>query len=293
MRDEKISQHYVPRLHLRRFSTKPDGDSVYCFDKQNKRSFETSVGNTATENFFYDPKTKLEPEMEEFLEDLEGRVTNPYDKMVENESLSVLSEDNKEAVAEFLGVQMIRTRGERSSIQGIIEGIEEQVGRENMTEELKEEIDETKKEDTLREMQNDLIKEAGGQFGDMLMKLDWHLFLNDSDLPYYTSDFPVVRHNELDFGPYGELGLMNRGVQVYFPLTPWVMLAIIETSAYPDMPEVWEKDNRDNVVFQRDLQVTRSNRFVYSCKDDFDQAEERIEDSPIVAEPLSERQNVE
>jgi hypothetical protein len=293
MRDEKVSQHYVPRLHLCRFSTKPDGDSVYCFDKQNNRSFETSVRNTATENFFYDPKTELEPEMEEFLENLEGRVTDPYDKIVENESLSVLSGDEKEAVAEFLGVQMIRTRGERSSIQGMIEGIEEQVGRENMAEELKEEIDETKKEDTLREMQNDLIKEAGGQFGDMLMELDWHLFLNDSDLPYYTSDFPVVRHNELDFGPYGELGLMNRGVQVYFPLTPWVMLAIIETSAYPDMPEVWEKDNRENVVFQRDLQVTRSNRFVYSCKDDFDQAEERIEDSPIVAEPLSERQNVE
>ena len=293
MRDEKVSQHYVPRLHLRRFSTKPDGDSVYCFDKQNKRSFEAGVGNTATENFFYDPKTELEPEMEEFLEDLEGRVTNPYDRIVENESLSVLSEDEKEAVAEFLGVQMIRTRGERSSIQGMIEGIEEQVGRENMAEELKEEIDETKKEDTLREMQNDLIKEAGGQFGDMLMELDWHLFLNNSDLPYYTSDFPVVRHNELDFGPYGELGLMNRGVQVYFPLTPWVMLAIIETSVYPDMPEVWEKDNRDNVVFQRDLQVTRSNRFVYSCRDDFDQAEERIEDSPVVAEPLSERQNVE
>ena len=90
--------------------------------------------------------------MEEFLEDLEGRVTNPYHKMVENESLSVLSEDNKEAVAEFLGVQMIRTRGERSSIQGIIESIEEQVGRENMAEKLKEEIDETKKEDTLRKI---------------------------------------------------------------------------------------------------------------------------------------------
>jgi hypothetical protein len=71
-----------------------------------------------------------------------------------------------------------------------------------------------------------------------------------------------------------------------------VMLAIIETSVYPDMPEVWEKDHRDNVVFQRDLQVTRSNRFVYSFRDDFDQAEERIEDSPVVAEPLSERQNV-
>jgi len=293
MRDEKVSQHYVPRLHLRRFSTDPHGDTVHCFDKQNARSFETGVGGIATEDFFYDGKTELVPEMENFLEDLENRVTDPYEKIVDNASLSCLPDNEKEDLALFLGVQMIRTRGERSSIKGMIEGIEEQVGRENMVEELREELDEAKNEDSLRDMQNDLIKESGGQFADMLIELDWHLFLNDTDVPYYTSDFPVVRHNELDFGPYGNLGLLNRGVQVYFPLTPWMMLAIMETSVYPDIPDVWEGGNQDDVRFQRDLQVQRSNRFVYSCRDDFDQAEERINKTPEVAEPLSERTSVE
>jgi len=138
-----------------------------------------------------------------------------------------------------------------------------------------------------------LIKESGGQFADMLMELDWHLFLNDTDLPYYTSYFPVVRHNELDFGPYGNLGLLKRGVQVYFALTPWMMLAIIETSVYPDIPDVWESGDQNNVRFQRDLQVQRSNRFVYSYMDDFDQAEERINKTPEVAMPISERTSVE
>ncbi|WP_435068507.1 DUF4238 domain-containing protein [Haloplanus sp. C73] len=293
MRDEKVSQHYVPRLHLRRFSTNPDSNSVYCYDKQNKRSFPTGVDSTATEDFFYDGKTELVPEMENFLENLEGRVGTPYDKVVENQSISCLTKKEKMTIALFLGVQMVRTRGSRSSMQGMVEGIEESVGRENMAEEFKEELDEMKDEESLRELQNNLIKDASSDFANILAALDWHLFLNETDLPYYTSDFPVVRHNELDFGPYGNLGLRNRGVQIYFPLSPWMLLLIVEPSVYPDLPEVSDTTDRENVVFQRDLQVQRSNRFVYSYRDDFDQAERRIKTSPEVAEPLSERTNVE
>jgi len=113
-------------------------------------------------------------------------------------------------------------------MQGMVEGIEESVGRENMAEEFKEELDEMKDEESLRELQNNLIKDASSDFANILAALDWHLFLNETDLPYYTSDFPVVKHNELDFGPYGNLGLRNRGVQIYFPLTPWMLLLIVE-----------------------------------------------------------------
>lgn len=293
MGDKKVSQHYVPRLHLRRFSTAPDSNSVYCYDKQNKRSFLTSVDGTATENFFYDGKTELVPEMENFLEKLEKRVGTPYEKIVKNQSLSCLTKKEKVAIALFLGVQMVRTRGSRSSMRGMVEGIEEKVGRENMAEKLKKELDEMKAEESLRELRNNLIKDASSDFANIMTTLDWHLFLNETELPYYTSDFPVVRHNELDFGPYGNLGLMNRGIQIYFPLTPWMLLSIVEPSVYPDLPEVSNTTNRENVVFQRDLQVQRSNRFVYSFRDDFDQAERRIDETSEVAEPLSKRTNVE
>lgn len=293
MRNEKVSQHYVPRLHLRKFSTAPDSNSVYCYDKQNKRSFPTGTDSTATENFFYDGKTELVPEMENFLEKLEKRVSTPYEKIVENQSISCLTTKEKVTIALFLGVQMVRTRGSRSAMQGMVEGIEENVGQENMAEELKKELDEMKAEKSLRELQNNLIKDASSDFADIMTALDWHLFLNETDLPYYTSDFPVVRHNELDFGPYGNLGLKNRGIQIYFPLTPWMLLSIVEPSVYPDLPEVSNTTDRKNVVFQRDLQVQRSNRFVYSFRSDFDQAERRIEATPEVAKPLSKRTNVE
>jgi len=109
--------------------------------------------------------------MENFLENLEGRVGTPYDKVVENQSISCLTKKEKMTIALFLGVQMVRTRGSRSSMQGMVEGIEESVGRENMAEEFKEELDEMKDEESLRELQNNLIKDASSDFANILAAL--------------------------------------------------------------------------------------------------------------------------
>jgi len=152
MRDEKISQHYVPRLHLRRFPSKHGKDTVYCFDKQNKRSFRTSVSNIAAEDFFYDDKTELVPEVENFLEKLERRTGGPYSKITENENLSCLKNKEKTTLALFLGIQMVRTPGTRSSVRGIVEGIYERVPREKMAKDLREGLDELKQEESLREI---------------------------------------------------------------------------------------------------------------------------------------------
>lgn len=293
MRDEKISQHYVPRLHLRKFSSETNNEIVHCFDKQNSRSFKTSVSNVAAEDFFYDGKTELVPEVENFLEKLEQKVGAPYMKIVNEQNLRCLTTNEKGVLAYFLGVQSIRTRGERSSIKGVVQAIEDKISRENMSDGFKQDIDDMKQDESLRKVQNSLIKDGAKDFAQILLDLEWHLFINNTDLPYYTSDYPVAKHNELDFGPYGNLGLRSRGVQIYFPLNPWMMLSIIEPSVYPDLPEISKRDDRENIVFQRDLQVQRSNRFVYSHTNDFDQAERRVKSTPEVAKPLSDRISVQ
>lgn len=65
---------------------------------------------------------------------------------------------------------MVRTRGSRSSMRGMVEGIEENVERENMAEEFKKELDEMKAEESLRELQNNLIKDASSDFANIMME---------------------------------------------------------------------------------------------------------------------------
>jgi hypothetical protein len=54
-----------------------------------------------------------------------------------------------------------------------------------------------------------------------------HMFLMVRDCrdDIYISDAPVVMHNAKTFGPYGNLGLAVPGVEIYFPLSPDVVLA--------------------------------------------------------------------
>lgn len=289
MREEKVSQHYVPRLHLRNFRSEQGGNSVYSFDKQNLRIFNTDVSNVAAEDFFYDGKTELVPEIENFLEKIEYKASMPYKKIVQEQHLRCLNSKEKGFLAYFIALQSIRTRGERSSMKGMIQAVEETVSREKMSEDFREEINEMKQERSLREVQNDLMRDSTRDFAKMLLNLEWHLLVNNTDLPYYTSDHPVVKHNDFDSGPYGNFGLMSPGIQIYFPLTPELSLYIIDPDMPVDVPEVWHKSNHDTVIFQRDLQVSRSNRFVYSNTDNFDQAERKIKSYPEMAEPLSER----
>ncbi|MDV5280161.1 DUF4238 domain-containing protein [Leclercia adecarboxylata] len=50
-----------------------------------------------------------------------------------------------------------------------------------------------------------------------LLKKDWYLLETSPERPFYVSDNPVVLKNSNDFGPYGNLGLAVRGIQIYLP----------------------------------------------------------------------------
>jgi hypothetical protein len=54
-----------------------------------------------------------------------------------------------------------------------------------------------------------------------------HLFLMVRDCrdDVYISDNPVVMHNPRTFGPYGNIGLAVPGIEIYYPLSPDVVLA--------------------------------------------------------------------
>ncbi len=59
---------------------------------------------------------------------------------------------------------------------------------------------------------------------DLLLKKDWYLLETRPERPFYVSDNPVVLKNSNDFGPYGNLGLVVRGIQIYLPLSSTLML---------------------------------------------------------------------
>ena len=143
----------------------------------------------------------------------------------------------------------------------------------------------------------------------------WILFEACSGSSFYISNNPVVLHNDNDYGPYGNLGTSVKGIEIYFPLSSALCLAlycptladqIMETSqkikdldkispamtdriysnseAIRDFSHGLENGiaitvNSENVKMMNSLQVTFSIRYVYDEKGDFSVVKDMIEHS--------------
>ncbi|WP_135667220.1 DUF4238 domain-containing protein [Halorhabdus rudnickae] len=97
MRDEYKFQHYVPRMHLKKFFVSNSNSQVWVFDKPNERKFQSTLDNIGGENFFYDPAEFEDPEIESLLTKIEGKAGDPYKKLLSEGSLSTLTKKRKDA----------------------------------------------------------------------------------------------------------------------------------------------------------------------------------------------------
>lgn len=108
----------------------------------------------------------------------------------------------------------------------------------------------------------------------------WVLSKAPKGLPFIIGDNPVTRHNMFDYWPRGSLGVDNRGIELYMPLSPSLSLHIL-------CPWLAEKVCRNpllslpytqainhgvpillepqNVEFANSLQVIWAERFVFGA----------------------------
>lgn len=285
-------QHYVPQFYLEYFAVDPERDSpqVHCFSKPDRSQFQTGVGNIAGETYFYE--LPGDQPFENALADIEGEFCEAYDQLLDNRSLDGLDENDRSAIAYSIAIQELRTREKREEFSETISKLREHLEGESMTEEMEEQMDELRDLDTdegVRDFQIDLIKDRGWDLAEHYLDLKWVLFKNETAIPFWTSDHPIVRYNSQDFGPYGSLGLKNTGIQVYFPLSPSLTLGFVDPSMFEDVPQEHtlrddEDEDMEHLKFQNSLQVRSSTRHIISNHDDFTLAAEFLDEYPHYAE---------
>jgi len=283
-------QHYVPRFYLSYFAVDPSKDTpqVYCYNKPDRSQFKTSVTNIAGETYFYEPPG-YQP-FETTLAEIEAEFCNAYDELLDSRSLDALDENDRSAIAYSITIQELRTREKREEFHETVTKLREHLEGESMTEEMEEQMDELQdmdSEEGAREFQIDLIKNRGWEMAEHYFDLKWVLIENETQQPFLSSDHPIARHNSNDFGPYGNLGLKNRGIQVYFPLSPDLSLGFIDPVEFADVPRNLtlheDDDGTEHVAFQNSLQVRSATRHVISNQDDFSLVEEYLDEFPEYA----------
>jgi hypothetical protein len=291
MRDEYKYQHYVPRVHLKRFSIDSSTTRVWCFDKPLEKSFPRSVSETAGEEFFYDSKDKEVPEVERYLSSLEKNVGHPYKVIGDTKSLDCLTPQDRRYLAQFLAAQFYRTRERRNSIRDVGELVQEALS-ERFGIELPLGDDEAI-EQQLREAHSESMNhQIVDKIADILLEKRWMLLRNLTEENFWTSDHPLVRYNDLDYPEWASsVGLTVDGVRIYFPLTPNLMLVMADPAYFWKEPTHSDINEAKNVLFYNELQIRQSNRQVYASTDNFGLARDTVSRIPETKDPTRERHN--
>lgn len=218
-------EHYVPQCYLRSFVIKPKKHSVHCFDKTKPASFVVNIRNVASESRFYDLADDAEQIIEKVFADIESRFMPVHRKILDCRKLSQLTEEERISLAVFTTSQELRTREHRESIKDMARQGRDILFKEGVSEELKKRynIDSWGTEEDAKAVHLLSLGNVS-RFADILLQMKWILFVNCTPYPIWTSDHPINRYNSIDARPRGNLGLLCKGIEIHFPLSPQMVL---------------------------------------------------------------------
>lgn len=274
-------QHYVPRLYLRNFSTKKKSDFfINCFDKPEEKIFSTNIENIGCEKYFYNTSNDTNQSIEKQFGNWESTLKTAYDEIIQLENLKKLSTLKLKSLAMFFIIQYYRTKEARERIRDTVQQVKEKLSKDKLSNELKEQLIDIDSEETIKQMHIASVISMIRNGMKIIPYMKWILLKNKTSMSFWTSDNPVTPYNPIDLSPFGNLGLKNRGIQLYFPLTPYLILLICDPETYELLPSFVLIDDKENVIFQNSLQVFWSTRHIFSINDDFSLANKVLKDFP-------------
>jgi hypothetical protein len=247
MKQAAQNQHYVPKFILRNFLCDENHQRVRVYDKETDREFTTSIDNVMAERRFN------EFEFGEYLasfEDIACRIEDSalpaYRQVLADGKLSG-GPDQQAALAFLMAFQFVRTRAHRQhwadleltireKIEAIGGRIEDVPGYEELTEN-------NLKKQHLLSLQKSIV-----EFGPHIAMKHFVLFKAAEGRSFYLGDNPVTMHNDEDHGPYGNIGLAVRGIQIYMPLSAKFAVGALCPTLLDKMRDQIEEGRRERQI---------------------------------------------
>lgn len=287
-------QHYVPRSYLTRFTS--NGDSLYVFDKIQQKTFQANITNIALEKHFYDiPEDKaalisMDPQIvEKLLASIEGEFSLAIEallKAVSKRKKRVVKRKQKQAMAYFLTIQLLRTRDHRDLIAESLEKMGEALLLKTPAYSLDDfQVEADEEWVTLFQSQFMFSPHTREIFIGALCQHIWFVGVNDTEQPFYTSDNPVVRRGHYHDPCRNFSGLASPGIEIALPLSPRCILVLCERTAFRHYRKLDCKSvslNSENVSYYNSLQISQSHRQIYCSSEEFDLAKRICNEHPEI-----------
>lgn len=297
---ENKIQHFVPKCYLRNFS--PNNESIYIYDKIEKKDFRNSVDKVAYSDYFYDlpekyieniteiPYGKRYYEREFFANNIERQYNRILKKVIlcgeswfaNRKTEEILTPEEKELFAQLIAIQYLRlpdireiysdaTKKHTDAQTDIIKSF-----LRNEKPELAKEIDKIQVE--YNEEFNPVLhseiysdEELYNGIANQILNKHWVYFISDSN-DFYTSDNPIIIKPHIKNQRYFYEGFGMRGVEVIFPISSSILLTMWDTNYFENIEYAVDSFNTITDKQKREYnsyQYMLSNRQTYSFCNDF------------------------
>lgn len=301
MSQQTKNQHYVPQFMLRAFSNSESRVSV--FDKSTGKTFVSSPRNMASENGFYDFKIDGVPgTLEPLFCDIEERAAPLMQEIVAERSLNVLSHKDRLVLAEFVGIQSLRTKANRQMLHQLEQVFETVLPSKGFApDQIRSLVSPDEESIKMQSMYNlDIAK----QLACSLAKKSWFLAAPPEATEFLISDHPVVRWNHLKPDAYmSNNGFESVGIEINVPLAPTISLSFLcrdiirrlrnlQNSTRKFLPRLsaiksGTPERLDIAALEHlnALQIAGATRFVFSAANDFTFASKLVDSHPEIVNP--------
>jgi hypothetical protein len=284
-------------------------DKTFAFSTSKK----SKVG-VAAERAIYDFEFLGVPmTLELSLSNLEAKAAEATARIIQSQRIDPEWHLEKATLASFLAVQLVRTRATMATLDDLSERMEGYFRSQGAPEEFFEPEPEVGEKANARKAHYArMITNAPRDLAPLLVDKVWLLLQTVESDPFLMGDHPFARFNEPGAGVRGKLGLRSEGVQIYFPLSPTLALCLMCRTYLETMIDGVERIDRllaaktgnaeelrdlrsetmplveailtggvvkcrpENVEHFNSLQILEAERYVFSCKSDFQMTKEMI-----------------
>jgi hypothetical protein len=229
-------QHFVPRFLLRHFAidgSKAGKEQISVYDLAQGKIFPSNLDRIAGSKKFYDYLTRSGKvaSIDPALTNIEGLTAPAWRKLVEARDARRLNIDERAALALFVTTLSVRGPSTRAEISAIPRLAIEELRRRGEDTSLLEEWLRPEPGDDER-IHVSTIEAIASVFS-VVATRTWKVYSPPPGSRFCTSDSPVVKYNDLDYGPRGKLGLLQRGIVLQVALSPDALLLIADPEIYP------------------------------------------------------------
>ncbi|MFU1859872.1 DUF4238 domain-containing protein [Sphingobacterium sp. NGMCC 1.201703] len=229
---EKKNQHYLPKFYLKYFSIKKNEKEIGVYNINNKKTIRHApLKNQASKKFYYGKDGKIE----DYFSKIEGDFAKVLKNIQQTHTLPKRYSDDRSKYADDYSTLLLFVSCTFSRNPTVIEGITKMINKSfellfSPDDYEKYEIPEMEKEESLHLNLKNLFDLCR-----LMLDLEVKLILNNTQMPFIASDFPIALYNsylERMKWPFGKTGFGAKGLQIFIPISPTLLICIFDPQIY-------------------------------------------------------------